>query len=237
MVKTSLTTTTLILGVLGMVAVAAVPARAVIISDFDPGGTYFGGVEGWFNYGGLPSVTATAAPGGTSLWLGVKPNQYYGNITAQNWAIPGVTNADLNTNTNLEFDLIVGTDWLPAGFTMSVEMQVGGGVGGTINKYLTYSNPSVAKATVIHVNLPYAAVLPVLDPTATFYNLSLNASPGYDYGWDGSNPSVVPYDAHWYVDNIQLTTGVAVPEPTTLGLVAAGGLLAMLRRRRAAALC
>jgi hypothetical protein len=213
------------------IALAGGQARAdVIHSDYDPGGTYFGGTEGWFNYDGLPGFTTSTPAGGSTLWLDVKPSQYWGKTTSQNWAVPDVTVGTWNSSSSLEFDVIVNNLWFPnnAAQPISVEFQVGGGsnpstqiANGTINTGL--------KGTVQHVSIPLAGLQP-FDPTSTFWNLSINLSPGYAWEWDTANQSVQPYDPHYYLDNINWVA--AIPEPG-LGLVmlAAGILVAVGRRR------
>ncbi len=203
-------------------------AWAEVHSDFDPGGTYFGGTEGWFNYSGNPGFATATPAGGSTLWLGVQPQQYFGQITSQNWATPDITIPDWNSNTHLEFDVIVDSLWFPnnASQAISVEFQVGGGVGGTINQYANPTIDTSLKDTIQHVSIPLAAMQP-FDPTATFWNLSINLSPGYAYEWDSSNPNVQPYNPRYYLDNIEWTT---VPEPTSLVLGACCVLLLGTRR-------
>jgi len=199
-------------------------AGEVVHSDFDPGGTYFGGIEGWFNYSGMLSFGTATPAGGSTLWLDVKPQQYWGQVTSQNWAVPDVTVATWNASASLDFDVIVNSGWLPnnAAQAISVEFQVGGGIGGTINKYANPTIDTSLKDTVQHVSIPLAGLQP-FDPTATFWNLSLNLSPGYAWDWDSNNPNAVPYDAHYYIDNV--TWVDAVPEPGTgLALMIAGAL-------------
>ena len=53
---------------LALAATAVTTNAAVIVSDFDPGGTYNGGTEGWFPYG-TAGISAISNPtGGTSTW-------------------------------------------------------------------------------------------------------------------------------------------------------------------------
>lgn len=207
-----------------------------VISDFDTG-TYYGGVQGWFPYGSI-GLGIEAAPvgngGNTSNWMWQAPNQYYGSMTNQNWATPGILGSDFDAHTQLELDLIVpGTGphaWLPSNpaTSMQVEFQVTGGGAGTVTKTKTVTFDASLKDQVQHVVVDYSSLLP-LDPTATGFNLSIRAEPGYDWGWDSGNTSGIPYSPYLYYDNIQLTN---VPEPASLGLLSLGGL-ALIRRRRA----
>lgn len=210
------------------VIVAGPAAFAVNVqSDFDPGGTYYGGIEGWFNYAGLPDFGTSTPVGGTTLWLRVKPNQYWGQITSQSWATPGVTVADWNSYTHLEFDVIVDSLWLPnnPAQVIDVEFQVGGGVQGTVNKYAYPTINTSLKDTIQHVDIDLTALQP-FDPTATYWNLSFNLRPGYAWEWDPSNPNVQPYDPRFYIDNVTWT-----PEPAALGTLVLVGLAGLRRRR------
>ena len=205
---------------------------AVMHSDFDPGGTYFGGTEGWFNYSGLPGFTTSTPAGGSSLWLDVIPQQYWGQFTSQNWAVPDVTVGTWNASSSLEFDAIVNSSWFPDNVAqqISVEFQVGGGVGGTVNKYANPTINTSLKDTIQHVSIPLASLQP-FDPTATFWNLSFNVSPGYAWEWDGNNPNALPYAPHFFLDNI---TWVEVPEPSSALLWLMGSFVGALSGTRRA---
>lgn len=185
----------------------------VIHSDFDPGGTYNGGTEGWFNYSSMPVFQTGTPTGGSTDWLQVKPFQYYGNITSQDWAVPDVPGSVWNSSTSLEFDILVDDLWLPnnPAATVTVELQFNG-----VNQYAYPTIDTSLKNVVQHVSIPLAGFQP-FGPDASLWNLSINLSPGYDYGWDtGGNPEAVPYGGNepsYYLDNI-----VWIPEPATLGL-------------------
>jgi len=196
---------------LGVLASCTGPLRAEIHSDFDAGGTYFGGTEGWFNYAGLPDFSTATPTGGSTQWLRVKPNQYYGQITSQNWAVPDITISDWNSNSHLKFDVLVDDLWIPnnANQSFSVEFQVGGGVNPTSTQYANTTINTSLKNVVQSVSIPLASLQP-FDPTATFWNLSINLSPGYAWEWDSNNPSVQPYDARFYVD---ISAGFPNPPP------------------------
>ncbi len=205
-------------------------AWAVMQSDFEGTGTFNGGIEGWFNYSGNPSFATATPAGGSTLWLGVQPQQYFGQITSQSWATPNITVSDWNSNTHLEFDVIVDSLWLPNNTSqaISVEFQVGDDVGDPINQYANPTIDTSLKDTVQHVSIPLAAMQP-FDPTATFWNLSINLAPGYAWEWDSNNPDAQAYNPRYYLDNIQWT---AVPEPTSLVLGACCVLLMGTRRHR-----
>ncbi len=213
---------------------ATVASAGVMVSDFDSG-TYYGGVQGWFAYGSA-GVGTEAAPAGSgannSTWMWQKPNQYFGQMTNQSWANPGVPASAFDANTQLELDLIVPGSgahaWLPGNpaTPMAIEFQVTGGGLGSVTKTRTITFDASLKDQAQHVVVDYSSLLP-LDPSATGWNLSIKAEPGYDWGWDAANPSGIPYDAYLYYDNVQLTT---VPEPAALGPVALAGV-ALLRRR------
>ena len=211
---------------LGLALLNGPTVANVIHSDFDPGGTYYGGTEGWFNYAGNPGFATATPTGGSTLWLEVKPNQYSGNITSQNWATPDVTVATWNSNSHLDFDVIVDTQWIPnnAAQAISVELQVGGGVSGTVNKYANPTIDTSLKNTIQHVSIPLASLQP-FDPTSTFWNLSFNLSPGYAWEWDSNNPGVQPYNPHYYIDNVAWVT---VPEPASALLVVMGSVCGVL---------
>ncbi len=217
---------------LGFSLVCGQSPADVIHSDFDPGGTYYGGTEGWFNYAGLPGFTTSTPTGGSTLWLDVIPQQYWGQITSQNWAVPDVTIGTWNSSSSLDFDVIVSSSWFPnnAAQQISVEFQTTGGVSGTVNQY---GNPTIdtsLKDTIQHVSIPLAGLQP-FDPTATGWNLSINLSPGYAYEWDtGGNPNAQPYDPHYYLDNITWVS--AVPEPSSAILALVVGMLGAVMGRR-----
>lgn len=216
---------------LGVLTLCTGSLRAEIHSDFDPGGTYFGGTEGWFNYAGLEDFATATPTGGSTLWLRVKPYQYYGQVTSQNWAVPDITISDWNANSHLKFDILVDNLWFPnvANQPISVEFQVGGGVEPNSTQYASPTIDTSLKNVVQSVSIPLASLQP-FDPTATFWNLSINLYPGYASEWDENNPSVQLYDPRFYVDNIRW-----VPEPATGTLLAICGAIvaAQLRRRRA----
>jgi hypothetical protein len=213
---------------LGAVLLFASASNAgVIQSDFDPGGTYYGGTEGWFPYGAAGMGTITNPTGGTTTWADIhSTNQYYTSVTSQDWATPDVTTATWNDNSNLEFDVILPASWLPtSSATVTVEFQTNTGGSGAINKYGSATILGSLKDTVQHVNIDYSSLKPFA-PTPN-WNLSFEVHPGYDYGWDtGGNPSAVPADFHYYLDNVQFT-----PEPNSFGVMAFSGLLAGLCRK------
>jgi hypothetical protein len=207
----------------------------VMLSDFDSGGPYNGGVQGWFGYGDVGAVGTVANPlGGTSTWMVKSPGQYYGQSTLQSWANPTLNVANLNANTDLQFDLILPGSgpnaWLPsnASQNIAIELQACGGALGTQTRDANVTFNGSLKDQVIHIDFNYYAAFGAFDPTGTFVNLSLNFSPGYDWNWDSNNPSHGTYAAQAYLDNVQL---VSVPEPTVLALAGLGAL-ALLRLRR-----
>lgn len=216
---------------LGLILCGSRSLAAVVHSDFDPGGTYFGGTEGWFNYSGMPGFTTSTPAGGSTVWLDVKPQQYWGQITSQNWAVPDVTVGTWNSSSTLEFDVIVSSSWIPnnAAQQISVEFQVGGGVNGTVNKHANPTINTALKDTIQHVSIPLASSQP-FEPDATFWNLSINLSPGYAWEWDSGNPSVQPYDPHYYLDNI---TWAEVPEPRSALMLVVGSFVGLSGRVRA----
>jgi hypothetical protein len=212
---------------LGVTLMSGPALAAVVHSDFDPGGTYFGGVEGWFNYDGNPGFATSTPAGGSTNWLGVKPGQYWGKITSQNWAVPDVTVGTWNSHTHLTFDVIVDSLWLPnnASQAISVEFQVGGGSSPSTQSVNATINSSL-KDTVQQVSIPLASLQP-FDPTSTFWNLSFNLFPGYAWEWDSNNPSVQPYNAHYNIDNVAW-----VPEPGTALVAILGGVLIAMNAHR-----
>ena len=218
---------------LSMTTAAAVTRGGVIVSNFEPGaGVYNGGVQGWFPYGTAGISTIANPAGGTSTWADVAANQYFAKITAQDWAVPGVTTADWNASDNLEFDIILPgsgpTVWLPSGSAqVDVEFNTHTGGAGAVAKHAFATVSGALKDTVQHVSIPLASLQP-FDATPN-WDLSINLYPGYDWGWDGGNTSGIAYDAHWYLDNVQFTN---VPEPASLSVIAlAAGAVGMRRIR------
>lgn len=215
---------------LALGAISATNAWAKVHSDFDPGGTYFGGDEGWFNYDGNPGFGIATPAGSSTQWLAVQPQQYWGKITSQSWATPDITIADWNSHTHLEFDVMVDDLWFPSGTaTIDIEFQVDGGDGGTINQYAHPTIDTSLKNVVQHVSVPLAGLQP-FDPTATTWNLSLNLFPGYAWEWDTANPAAVAIEGRYFIDNVEWTG--AVPEPTSLVLLGSCGLMLWGARRK-----
>jgi hypothetical protein len=221
---------------LGFVLTAGVACGSVIHSDFDPGGTYYGGIEGWFNYSGMPGFITSTPAGGSTVWLDVKPQQYWGQITSQNWAVPDVTVGTWNSSSSIDFDVIVNSAWIPnnAAQQISVEFQVGGGVNGTVNKYANPTINTSLKDTSQHVSIPLAGLQP-FESDASFWNLSVNLIPGYAWEWDSNNPSAVPYDPHYFLDNITWVS--AVPEPRSALMILAAVMLMGPFARRSPIIC
>lgn len=136
-------------------------------------------------------------------------------------------------NSQIEFELILPgsgpNGWYSGNPAKQVrfELQSTGGAQGTVNVYPAAIVDMSAKDQVIHVVTPYDPG--ALDPTATGWNLSLlDIVPEYAWEWDAANPSVIPFAARFYVDNIQLN----VPEPASLVVLAAVAGASGLRRRR-----
>jgi hypothetical protein len=200
----------------------------VVINDFESG-TYLGGVDGWFSYGGnannYPQKVSNPT-GGTGTWLALQPSgQYYGQAVAQNWAVPNVQVSDFVNNNVLAFDLIVDPSWVNPEFDQTVTIQLG-----STNFPLTLALPNVATSTDIHVALPYS--IPASEASETTWNLVFNGSPGYEWAWDPNNPSAIPFAGTFYIDNVTLQTAAA-PEPGSLALAGLALIPAFLRRRRA----
>lgn len=219
------------LAVLVLTLIGGHAVGSVVHSDFDPGGTYFGGTEGWFNYGGMPVFTSSTPTGGSTLWLEVKPQQYWGQITSQSWATPDVTIATWNSSSSLDFDVIVSSSWIPnnAAQQISVELQTTYGGSGTVNKYAYPTIDTSLKDTVQHVSIPLAGLQP-FDIAAPDWNLSINLNPGYAWDWDSNNPNVVNYDPRYYLDNITWVS--EVPEPGTALIALLGGVFVTMSTRR-----
>ena len=226
-------------GLAAVLVFGAVNAGAdVMLSDFDTGGPFYGGVQGWFGYGDAAAVSTIVNPtGGNSTWMVKSPGQYYGSCTMQSWANPALNVANINANTDLQFDLILPGSgphaWLQnnTSQTINIALQLGGGTLGSQDHNADVTFDGSIKDQIIHIDFNYNSAFGTYDPTATFANLSLNTSPGYNWVWDSNNPNAVPYAAQLYIDNVQLTSAV-VPEPSALALCGMGGLcLALLRRR------
>jgi len=232
----------------GLALLGGSSARATVqVNDFvsqSSNGGYYGGTQGWFPYGatamgfadGIGGDPAPPAGGAGQSWAYMEPGQYYGHFTAQQWAFGnnqlGV--ADWNANNNFTADLIFpssGPDtWFAEGsIPLTLDIQFGGGVDGTVDQYDTIMVNTNLQNTLIPIDIPYT---PDFDPTANFTNLTMEIDPGYNYGWDPGNPSSIPYAAYVYMSNVQLQN-IPVPEPATLGILGAGIAMLMGRRRRA----
>lgn len=200
-------------------------------SDFDEGGTYFGGVEGWFNYAGLPFVGIVSEPlGQPTNWLSVKPNQYWGEIVSQHWAVPDVTPTSIAGFSYFEFDLMADSTWIAGmdSFSLNIQLELPGQGQVSFPRTLPpidLSQPGVVQHVMIDIS-----DLQTPAATATGYNIVLNFRPGYRWEWDPNNPDSVPYDATIYYDNFQFTNG-AIPEPTRLACLLPAFALVGTRRR------
>ena len=215
--------------ILALVAINGTTSWAKVHSDFDSGGTYYGGEQGWFNYDGNPDFGIGTPAGASTQWLAVRPQQYWGKITSQSWATPDTTVADWNAHSHLEFEVVVDELWFPSGSaTINIEFQVDGGSGGTINQYADAMIDTSHKNVVQHVSVPLAGLQP-FDPTATTWNLSLNLFPGYAWEWDAANPAAVEIEGRYYIDNVQWTG--AIPEPGSFVLIGSCGLMLLGMRR------
>lgn len=227
----------------GLALLGGSAARAsLLVNDFltatsGAGGNYYGGTQGWFPYGALAMGIASPTPAGGAgfSWAYMEPGQYYGHFTAQNWAFGsnqlGV--ATWNANSALTADLIFPSsgahEWFAGGsIPVTLDIQFGGGSMGTVDQFDTINVNTNVQDTIIPITIPYT---PNFDPTATFANVTMEISPGYNYGWDSSNPNAIPYAAYMYMTNVQLTT---VPEPASIGALGTGLTMLMLRRRRQA---
>jgi hypothetical protein len=198
-------------------------ARAdIVLGDFTLGTSP---VQGW----GVASLaTATPPVAGTGSWLQAGVYQYWGQLPVPGWATGGqLSVANLNSYSLLEFDLILpSASWLGNGLNIGLEIQAENMA--TTSIPWTWMDVSTLKDQILHVSLDYSPIGTV--PDSGWIDIRLNLQPGYDWIWDGNNPSVVPYTPQTlFLDNLTLT---AVPEPSTFALAGMGlaGLLIFRRR-------
>jgi hypothetical protein len=236
-------------GIAGLVLIGTSSANGnVLLNDFvsnSSNGGYYGGTQGWFPYGAtamgfaddVGSDPAPPAGGAGYSWAYMEPGQYYGHFTAQNWAYGnndlavGVWNANNTFSADIIFPSSGPNQWFAEGsIPLTLDIQFGGGVDGTVDQVVSTNVNTNIQDTIIPISIPYT---PDFDPTATFANITLEIDPGYNYGWDSSNPNAIPYAAYMYMSNVQLSN-VAVPEPATLGVVGASLTMLLMRRRRKA---
>jgi hypothetical protein len=204
---------------------------AVVLADFT-GGTW--PVQGW----GVASLSTTMDPSpGSGEWGSVAVSQYYGQMTIPSWATGNLTVANLNSNSKLEFDLILpSAGWLSGNINIDLGIYIDP-TNDSVNNGTDYGpagasfNVSSSKDQILHFAIDYSAAGILPDAIGGGPDINLNINPGYDWMWDtGGNPSGVPYtDQSFYIDNITLTS---VPEPSAAAVFGAMGVMALLRRRR-----
>ncbi len=200
------------------------PSRgALVIADFTSG---TGPVQNW----GLVSLSAGTPPvAGAGSWAVATVAQYWGQFAIPGWATGGqMTVASLNSYSQVELDLILpSAGWASGNMTLVLEIEAE-----NLANTITYSvnhDVSTLKDQVLHFTMDYSGAVGVI-PASGWVDMRLYIRPGYDYIWDGGNPSGVPYAAQTvYLDNISLS---AVPEPSAW-LMAAGSLAGCgaIRRR------
>lgn len=203
------------------IATTAPAAVVATLSDFEPASFQsWQGVNGWFGYGGNPVAAVTndsagiaaSVAGSTQVMEVVINNQYWGQITAQNWANSTMTLANYTAADHVEFDL-----YLPATFTWpGLSIYLSGDVNGPS------VNPDLAKVGQWqHISAPIGAI----SKSDLAANTQLFLNPGWGTGGDYGT-----YTGRTvYLDNIALT---AVPEPAVLATLAACGLMVLRQRRR-----
>lgn len=191
---------------LGLVALSlaasSASAASKVLADFEPGGVYYGGTEGFFNYAGLADFGTYSNPlGQTSTWIGFKPFQYWGQMIHQGWATPDFPASELQNYTRIEFDVMVDSEWYPG----SNQISFGLLLGSTFHELpitVDFSTPGVPQ----HVVADYSSLTAEV-ASATYFEVQTNFRPGYRWEWDTANPSAVAYNPHIYFDNFVFTTG------------------------------
>lgn len=203
---------------------------AVVLADFT-GGTW--PVQGW----GVASLSATTNPSpGSGEWGSVTVSQYWGQMTIPVWAAGNLTVANLNSNTKLEFDLILpSSGWLSGNINIDLGIYIdptndstnnGTDFGPSGQSY----NVSGLNDQILHFAIDYSAAGVLPEAAGGGPDINLNINPGYNWMWDGNNPGFSPYaNQQFYIDNITLTS---VPEPSAAVAFGAMGALSLLRRRR-----
>jgi hypothetical protein len=147
-----------------------------------------------------------------------------------------MTVANLNSNTKLEFDLILpSSGWLSGNLNIGLGIYIDSTNDATTNG-VDYGpagasyDISGSKDQIIHFAIDYSAAGILPDAAGGGPDLTLNFNPGWNWMWEGSNPESIPYtNQQLYIDNVTLTS---VPEPSAVAAFGAMGALAFLRRRR-----
>ena len=205
-----------------LLAFTAASRGALVIADFTSGANP---VQNW----GLVSLaTGTPPVAGTGNWAIATVAQYWGQFSIPGWATAGqMTVASLNSYSQVELDMILpSAGWDSGNMTLVLEIEAE-----NMPNTVTYSvnhNVSALKDQLLHFSMDYSSVVGVI-PASGWVDMRLYVRPGYDYIWDGGNPSGVSYTAQTvYLDNITLS---AVPEPSAL-LLAIGSVAVLGGRRR-----
>jgi hypothetical protein len=216
---------TAILAVAAGIMACGSASAAVVLADFT-GGT--GPVQGW----GVASLSTSTDPApGTGAWGAVAVSQYWGQMTIPSWATGNMTVANLNSNTQLEFDLILpSTGWVTGNINIDLGIYIDS-TNDAVNNGIDYGpagqsfNVSSSKDQILHFVVDYSAAGIIPDAIGGGPDINLNINPGWDGMWTEANPYV---NQQFYIDNITLTN---VPEPTAVAL-GAMGVLMLLRRKR-----
>jgi len=182
-----------------------------------------------------PISPETGSGSGTGVSVGATTNTYSspaGNGSAKSWSSNGwdvgdyfqfSTAGDGNTTYSIGFDQ-VGSNTGPRDF--KVQYSTNGTTFTDLSNYTVLANVSPNA---------WSSATPV-SGTSYSFNVDVGSAPAniyfrlVDTSTTSTNGSTVASGGTGRVDNIVIASGV-VPEPASLGLLAAGGLLSIRRRR------
>lgn len=213
-------------GLLAVSAVLSTQAQNVMVSNFEDNTK-----DGWEDRNGNVAAVSAApdASLGSYSLLQTINSQYSGNMSLSVWSGNSqLSMANLNAGSQISFDLYFPTvSWQADHAAVSLEVWSGDP---WVDIFGTQNLSSLTKDAVIHMTFDLSSFSM---PRASTWGggIDIYVEPGYDWRWDGNNPSGVPYSAQQvYIDNVQIVA--PVPEPGTMALAMAGGAALLFLRRR-----